>query len=212
MTKEIFDKAAADWDEKPQRVELSRRIVEAIKNNVSLTQEMRALEIGCGTGLLTVGLAPDLKGIVATDSSPGMIEVLETKIKSNNISNIETKCLDIAVDDTASVGISFELIYSGMVFHHIQKTRNVLEKCRDLLDPGGLLLIADLDKEDGSFHGDMEGVAHHGFQKDKFGELVAGFGFENISFSQVHIINKEDNNGNVRQYPVFLMKAMRSKK
>ena len=119
MTKR-FDEAAANWDEKPRRVELSRRIVEAIKEAVPFTREMTALEIGCGTGLLTLGLASELKSIMATDSSQGMIKVLRSKIESNEILNIETRCFDFVSNNNLSAQKRFDLIYSGMVFHHIQ--------------------------------------------------------------------------------------------
>jgi len=34
--------------------------------------------------------------------------------------------------------------------------------------PGGEIAIADLDKEDGDFHADNEGVMHFGFERGEF--------------------------------------------
>ena len=44
--------------------------------------EIRVLDFGCGTGLLTEKIAPLVNEIVAIDSSPKMIEVLRKKPKA----------------------------------------------------------------------------------------------------------------------------------
>ena len=52
-----FDQAAATWDEKPTRKELMRAVVDAIVHQVHLTPQMRVLDYGCGTGLVSILLA-----------------------------------------------------------------------------------------------------------------------------------------------------------
>ena len=51
-----FDRVAAEWDASPTRVALARAVVEAIRAAVPLDAEMRALDFGAGTGLVTLGL------------------------------------------------------------------------------------------------------------------------------------------------------------
>ena len=46
----------------------------------------------------------------------------------------------------------FDLVYTLMTLHHIPDTAKILGSFQALLQPGGVLCIADLDKEDGSFH------------------------------------------------------------
>ena len=41
-----------------------------------------------------------------------------------------------------------------MTLHHIPDTNGILNKFHALLEPNGYLLVADLEKEDGSFHTD----------------------------------------------------------
>ena len=65
MTTERFDKAAADWDKKPLRLQLAEKVVQAIIRAVPLDRTMTALEIGCGTGLITISLCHEVKRIVA---------------------------------------------------------------------------------------------------------------------------------------------------
>ena len=39
-----------------------------------------------------------------------------------------------------------------MAMHHVEDTAHFLKTLYDHLNPGGFIAVADLDKEDGSFH------------------------------------------------------------
>ncbi len=202
----MFDKAAATWDEKPIRVLLAQKVAEAIKRAVPLNRQMNVLEIGCGTGLIAVQLAGDVHSVLATDTSEGMLAVVKEKIISMELFHVDTMCLDVCSDDLGLSG-TFHLIYSSMTLHHIDDTETVLRKCREFLGPDGILAIADLEEEDGSFHGDMAGVKHHGFNTEKLADLAVDCGFKDITFDRAHVLSKEDSQGMVRDFPVFLMTA-----
>ena len=75
-----FDAKAASWDEDPQKVERACAVARQIRCHVPLSREMKALEFGCGTGLLSFALKDDLGHITLVDNSPGMLDVLERKI------------------------------------------------------------------------------------------------------------------------------------
>jgi cyclopropane fatty-acyl-phospholipid synthase-like methyltransferase len=60
--KRDFDAVAASWDQEPRRVKLARDVVEAIRRELPLTPEMEVLDYGCGSGLVTLGLQPFVKG------------------------------------------------------------------------------------------------------------------------------------------------------
>jgi precorrin-6B methylase 2 len=56
QNRERFDRLAAEWDANPGRVALTQAVVAAIRNAVPLRPDMRALDFGAGTGLVTLGL------------------------------------------------------------------------------------------------------------------------------------------------------------
>jgi len=207
MTSEIFDKAAADWDKNSLRLQLAKSVAASIKETIPLSSDMYAMEIGCGTGLITTELAPHLKSIVATDTSGGMLWVLQEKINGQSFDNIETLQLDLGTDDDSLAGRSFNLIYSSMTLHHVKDTVTVLKKCRQLLAEEGFLAIADLEKEDGTFHGDMDGVEHLGFDPGQLAAQATACGFAQVNIARAHVITKENAQGQVRDYPVFLLTA-----
>ncbi|HLO27538.1 MAG TPA: class I SAM-dependent methyltransferase [Anaerolineales bacterium] len=203
-----FDEQARDWDSDPDKVERARVIADAIRNTVPLSQDMNALEYGCGTGLLSFALQSELGQITLVDTSQGMLDVLQEKILAAGMTNMHPVKLDLGTD--ALPAERYHLIYSLMTLHHIHDTKGVLRKFHALLEPNGYLLAADLDQEDGSFHTDGSTDVHLGFQRAELSEMLENAGFENISFSTVYEIRKKIQ-GKEKAFPIFFMKAQKSK-
>ncbi len=206
MTNNRFDTAAADWDKKTRRLELAKAIAGRIAL-LPLRQDMHAMEYGCGTGLVGLDLAPHLASLVAADSSSGMLETLAAKISEQGITNVFPRHLDLHHEDC---GEDFDLIFSAMTLHHLTDVTSILAKFFQALKPGGLVALADLDKEDGSFHEDNpEGVKHHGFNREILAGDLERIGFSSIHVSTVHTILRPNSQGEERPFPVFLMTAVK---
>ena len=198
-----FDLVAKEYDSVPRRIERARAVAEAIKTNLPLSPSMKAFEYGCGTGLLSFELEPYLGHITLADSSPGMLAVLEGKIKSRGIQNMAPLRLDLSTDPLPQE--RYHLIYTLMTLHHIPDYSRVLKSAYALLADKGYLCIADLDKEDGSFHGaGFEG--HKGFDRGELGDQLSRFGFQKIRFTTCYQMTKEVETG-VKTFSLFLMIA-----
>ncbi len=206
---EYFDKEANEWDMDPIRIGCARAVAAAIRRSVPLTPDMRALEYGCGTGLVSFGLQPYLHHITLADSSARMLEVLKKKIGLNRIGNMTPIKLDLATDPLPAE--RYDLIYTSMTLHHIPDTEKILQEFHVLLKTSGFLCIADLDKEDGSFHASFPDFSgHNGFSRPELTEKLEKAGFRNINNALVHQIIKETTSeeGKVKKsFPVFLMAA-----
>ncbi|MEP0806418.1 MAG: class I SAM-dependent methyltransferase [Chloroflexota bacterium] len=201
-----FDERAKDWDSDPKKVERARAVAEAIRKTVPLSTDMNALEYGCGTGLLSFALQEDLGQITLADTSQGMLSVLKEKIAASGVTNMHPVRLDL---ETEPLPVEkYHITYSLMVLHHIHDARGILKKFHDLLEPKGFLIVADLDKEDGSFHTDGTTDVHKGFDRRELQAWVEIIGFENVRFSTAYEIQKEIN-GRQKTFPVFLMAAQK---
>lgn len=204
MNTNRFDSAAADWDKKDQRVQLAAAIAAGIAE-LPLHPAMEALEYGCGTGLVGLALAPRLKSLTAADSSPGMLATLSDKIAAAGLTNVYPLLLDLHQDTCSQ---QFDLIFSAMTLHHLADVGPIIEKLVAGLKTGGHIALADLDSEDGSFHGDnTEGVMHHGFDRDELGRTLRRLGCGTIQARTVHTVVKPDAAGALQSYPVFLVTA-----
>jgi ubiquinone/menaquinone biosynthesis C-methylase UbiE len=199
-----FDKRAQEWDADPKRTERARAVADAIRKTILLSTTMNALEYGCGTGLLSFALQSELGCITLVDTSQGMLDVLSEKIAHAGVTNMRPIRLDLAADPLPVE--RYHLTYSLMTLHHIADTKNILNQFHALLEPGGYLLVADLDKEDGSFHTDGSTDVHLGFARDELQRTVENIGFGNVTFSTAYEIRKKIN-GKEKVFPVFLMSA-----
>lgn len=200
-----FDSKAREWDENPVFVERGRKIAEAIRKQVALKPNMSALDYGCGTGLLSFPLKDALGQITLKDTSAGMLEVLREKIAAQGATNMTVRQTDLTAEPLPDE--RYDLIYSSMTLHHIPDTDKILRVFHNLLNAGGTLCIADLDKEDGSFHG-IEIDVHHGFDRTALKVQAEQAGLTDVRFDTVLDIVKDTEAGS-RTYPVFLMTAER---
>lgn len=200
-----FDSKARSWDDNPVFQERGLKIAEAVRKAVPLRADMNALDYGCGTGLLSFPLKDELGSILMADSSSGMLDVVAEKISAQGVTNMTPQKLDLLTDPAPAQ--TFDLIVTAMTLHHVPDTNHILRIFHNLLNSGGYLCIADLDKEDGSFHGPEVDV-HHGFDQADLRQRAAQAGFADIQFQTVFTITKERETGD-QDYPVFLMTAQR---
>ena len=195
-----FDERAATWDDDPAKVERARVVAGRIRETVPLDRSMRLLEYGAGTGLVTQALRDAVGPVTLADSSAGMREVLETKIASGALPDARVWDLDLSTTPPPS-GVRFDVIVTVLALHHIPELGPVLSAFADLLAGGGCLCIVDLEKEDGSFHGEgFEG--HHGFAAPALASLLDAAGFRDVEFRPCSSIERDN-----RAFPLFLATA-----
>lgn len=196
-----FDAVAAKWDQKGPRVELARAISDAMIRAAQPDKLMRVLDFGCGTGLVSLAFAPLVREVIAADSSKGMLEQLSAKLTSGGIGNV-TPFL-IPHQGTEALPSPVDLVVSSMTMHHIVDVGALIQTFRAILTPGGQLCIADLETEDGSFHDDPTGIAHHGFSSTEMEGFFSSAGFIDIRTVRVMEVRKQHGN-TTQSYPVNL--------
>jgi ubiquinone/menaquinone biosynthesis C-methylase UbiE len=207
--KDYFNESANKWDEKPQRVAMAKAVSETIMREVKLSADMDAMEFGCGTGLISMAIAPMVKSVLAVDMSENMLAVLDEKIEQTGIGNIFTRQLDFSRDKLSDE--RFDLIFSSMALHHVKDVDGLLGIFFQLLNPGGQVALADLDAEDGGFHGDIPDVFHLGFDRDLLGKKLVQNGFSHVFATTAHVMEKESSTtGQVEAFPVFLVTAKKA--
>jgi tRNA (cmo5U34)-methyltransferase len=202
-----FDLKALAWDNNPMHFDRSAAIAKKMIAALPLNKKMTALEFGAGTGILSFMLKDNLKEILMIDSSAEMINITNQKIKAARISNLKTMVFDL--DQNNFTDRSFDLIFTQMVMHHVSDIKAMFVKFHNMLKPGGYLAIADLYKEDGSFHG--EGFSgHNGFNPEELKVSVESSGLQVASFDECFIIERKISDDIISHYPVFLLTASRN--
>jgi len=102
------------------------------------------VDVGTGTGLLALALAPSVRQVWAIDISSAMLEYLRAKAASAGLDNIE-----IATASAVSlplVDASADLVVSNYCLHHLSEfdKRRALAEVYRVLRPGGRLAFGDM--------------------------------------------------------------------
>jgi len=201
-----FDQKARDWDKNKMHLERTMAVAGQLKKLIPDKPGVKALEFGAGTGLLSFYLKDRFSEITLMDSSREMLKMAEQKIDTGD--HLKFKTLFFNLEKEEYHGDPFDIIYSQMVLHHVRDTDAMIRKFYQLLNQDGFLAIADLYQEDGSFHdGNMD--VHKGFDPEKLLAILLQQGFRNIQFEPCFVIRKEVSFEIIREYPVFLMTAIR---
>ena len=195
---DLFNEKAKDWDASERKKLISSAVGSSILKHVPLHQQMDVMDFGAGTGLISAHVVPFVHKIVAVDISKAMLDKLTSKPALQG--KVEAICQDIT---DKPIDAKFNLIMSAMAVHHVENTSKLINTFYQHLKPGGKVALADLDKEDGSFHPeDSEGVFHFGFERNELQTLLENNGFDNIQFFTVYVINKKE-----KDYSLFLVVA-----
>lgn len=195
---DLFKEKAQDWDVNDMVKSLSLGIGATMRAEVDLDDSMHVMDFGAGTGLITAQVAEKAARVTAVDVSEAMLEKLAAKDELKG--KVDIICQNIMEQ---SLSTKFDLIVSAMAMHHVEDTDKMLQRFAEHLKPGAGVALADLDKEDGSFHPeDAQGVYHHGFDRELFQSKLEAHGFKNIRFVTAHTVTKEE-----KTYPIFLVVA-----
>jgi len=196
-----FDTRAETWDDE-SKVRRAEAVASGMRRALPLRRSMTALEYGAGTGLLSFSLRDTLGSITLADSSAGMRAVAERKIAAVNEKQMRVVDLDVMRDAVPKE--RYDLVFSMMTLHHVANVARGLRAFNTLLKRGGYLCIADLDAEDGSFHGPEVDV-HHGFERSTLGKALSKAGFIDVAIGDCFVVEHGS-----RSYPMFLATCEKS--
>ena len=196
--KDYFAHKSKSWDMNSRRVKNAQSIAGLILKNIPISKNMKLMDLGAGTGLLSFFIAPYVSKVVAVDNSPSMLAEFEAKSVDFE-SQTDTILTNIMKYDIKN---EYDLIVSSMTIHHIEDIPALFAKLYELLKDGGYIAIADLDSEDGTFHSEDTGVCHHGFDRDWIVDVAKKAGFKDVKIETASVISKPH-----RDFEVFLLTA-----
>lgn len=198
-----FDEMAASWDDDPVRRDRAQKLAGELIPLIRENGLKTGLDFGGGTGLVSFYLVDELEQIDVVDLSEGMVEQTRKKIRAWGAHNLRAFAGDLTSKDWP---YRYDCIYTLLTLHHIHDVPDILKRLFDLLLPGGWLCIADLDREDGSFHSEHPDFhGHNGFDQDELARQMKDAGFAQVDSHVFYQLEKEFGDGSKRTYPVFLM-------
>ncbi|NCD12913.1 MAG: methyltransferase domain-containing protein [Epsilonproteobacteria bacterium] len=199
---DYFHAKSKIYETEATRTNNVKNIGEAILERLTYDKATtHVMDFGSGTGLLTEQIAPYVRKITTIDTSPSMNETLRAKEKQLGceLSMLELDVMSNELNET------FDSIISSMTIHHIEDVQALFHTFYRLLHSKGTIALADLDKEDGTFHKEDMGVFHFGFDQEEFAMWAQKAGFEDVTIEIVSTAKKP-----YGEYPIFLLTGRKS--
>ncbi|WP_238885271.1 class I SAM-dependent methyltransferase [Clostridium sp. YIM B02551] len=199
-----FDEYARNWDT-DIRIKRAKVISNEIIKSLDIKEGLRAMEFGCGTGLISFNIYDKFKNVILVDSSQGMIDIVKDKIIRYEVTNMIPYKIDILNEEFELK--NFDVIFSSMVLHHVEDISKITKKFYELLNTLGTLCIIDLDKEDGSFHrNEPHFKGHNGFDQEELKNILIKIGFRDVEIKTFYRDKKVIDDKEFG-YSLFLLKA-----
>lgn len=200
-----FDEAAATWDDDPAKRERARRTAALLREHLPLTGTERVLDIGGGTGQLSLLLADAVGAVTVSDAAAGMVRVAAENIAAAGLADrFDAVRLDLTTDQAP--GEPFDGAWSQLALHHVPDVDQLLHRVRETLAPGGWLAVVDLDSDvHGAFHArHPDFTGHHGFDRAQFAARMTAAGFADVSVVDGGRVEHEGVAQGTESFPMFL--------
>lgn len=101
-----------------------------------------ALDLGCGTGAVTLRLASHRFRVTALDHSPAMIDVARQKLAASGLD----EAVDFRVAEITTLPFrddSFDVVTCQRVLHHVPDIQTLMSEVRRVLRPNGTFYMSD---------------------------------------------------------------------
>ncbi len=123
------------------RYKLRRACFQALSNTVNIT-DLRILDFGSGSGVLSEKMAPLASSIVALDPADKMIAVLNGK-QLNNVTTIAQALSPELIAKTPALNEKFDLIVASSALAFVEDYQQTVSLLKQLLKPQGRLIQWD---------------------------------------------------------------------
>ncbi|MDQ6747493.1 MAG: class I SAM-dependent methyltransferase [Candidatus Dormibacteraeota bacterium] len=150
----MWGRRTSSWDQGGSQGLTS--IVQAVLERCQTSPDTVAIDLGCGSGQVTLPLAPRCAKVLAIDVNGPFIAMLERKAREAAVDNIQAITGSIQALELDSE--SLDLVVTNYALHHLSNgdKREVLAQAYSWLRPGGQLVIGDMMLGRGTASGDRE--------------------------------------------------------
>lgn len=121
---------------------------EALKQieRTQLTSGMRVLDVGCGTGRLTIPVARRVASggeVVALDIQTAMLAKVARRAEENGLTNVRTQCVGVGRGEFREQNV-FDRAFLTTVLGEIPQQAEAVQEIYAALKPGGWLSVTEI--------------------------------------------------------------------
>jgi len=145
--REWFQDWANEYDNTLGKVTRHHKLLDLVVKVSGIKRNARILDIGCGTGLLSLKFLNKTDcTITAIDSSSEMLRIFQEKIDKFNLTE-KIHCAQQSAEDMDFNPGQFDIIASTVALHHVKFKEPVITKVYEYLKDGGRFVIGEIDMD-----------------------------------------------------------------
>lgn len=141
--RDAWDDRVDGWHEHVVETEAFRRIRDELLRAAAPTAADAAVDLGAGTGFVTLPLARRAASVLGVDISAEMLRTLDEAAAADGL-EVRTRVADLASFDLPAASV--DLVVSNYALHHLtdEQKSALVRRAHRWLRPGGRLVVADM--------------------------------------------------------------------
>jgi ArsR family transcriptional regulator len=149
-----------------------------------LLPSVKAIDLGCGDGAITVEISRFARSVVGIDANPRAVVAARKRAERERRDNVSFKEARIEALDEPTGG--YDLAIFSQSLHHMKDPEAGLSEARRVLRPGGRLIVIDLAPHREHWVIPKLGHVHLGFALDDLERMLRRCRLEALNLEQVH--------------------------
>ena len=143
---QVMGHLGAGWLERPERERQER--TDLLIAGLNLSEDFVVADIGAGTGYFSFPVAQRVPQgrVLSVDIQPEMLALIEQRKARENVANLET--ILGAEDDPRLPNNEIDLAFIVDAYHEFSFPREMGERLKEALTPGGQLVLVEYRAED----------------------------------------------------------------
>jgi ArsR family transcriptional regulator len=170
-SQEFFSSSAGQWDRMREELFGDRVHLSAL---AALADADWVLgDLGCGTGQVSVALAPFVGRVIAVDASAAMLQAAKRRV--SGLDNVELRRGELEalpIDDHR-----LDVAVLMLVLHHVPEPERAIAEVARTLKPGGRIVIGDMLPHDRDSYRQQMGHVWLGFSDERLRQMLDDAGF-----------------------------------